>query len=62
MLDDMDSDTEMFTAELDETRPDTSDVLAVLGPQSIDLAEFASAIPPLPEFNLDIICEIMSFG
>jgi hypothetical protein len=52
VVDDVDSDAKMFTAELDD----------ILGPQSIDLAECAPAIPPLPEFNLDLICEIMSFS
>jgi hypothetical protein len=60
--DDIGSDTEIFTAELDEVQPNkNNDVLDVPSPQSINLAEYTPAIPPLPELDLDLFCEIISF-
>jgi hypothetical protein len=57
----MESDAEMSSAELDEMEPNTSNLLAALGPQNLDLAEPIPAFPPLPAFNLDLICDIMLF-
>lgn len=66
LLDGMSSDVETCSEPYDETESNKKSTLAVhsQGRQRTDVlgsSQFGPAFPPLPDLDLDLICDIMLF-